>query len=74
MIRTAFAEKVHAIETGGISKDKLMEIHGSGRGRRGIFLGDGDEGMFEAGQCSGLVREIKHAREVMDDFVEGWYS
>ena len=74
MIRTSFAERVRAEELKGVSIEQLNELHGSGRGRRGIFLGDGDEGMFEAGQSSGLVHEVKSVREVMDDFIKGWYS
>jgi len=74
MIRTSFAEKVRSEELKGISIERLNELHGTGRGRRGIFLGDGEEGMFEAGQCSGLVDEIKSVREVMDEFIGGWYS
>ena len=74
MIRTPYAERVREAEWGGISKEKLDELHGEGRGRKGIFLGDGDEGMFEAGQSSGLVKEMQTAGDVVRDFVEGWWG
>jgi len=74
MIRTPFAEKVRQAEWEGISREKLEELHSKGRGRKGIFLGDGEEGMFEAGQSSGLVKEIKTAGEVVRDFVEGYWK
>jgi enoyl-[acyl-carrier protein] reductase II len=74
MIRTPFTERIREMEEGGASKEKLQEIHGSGRGRRGIFEGDGAEGMFEAGQSSGLIKSIKSAEEVVRDFVVGYWK
>lgn len=74
MIRTPYAERVREAEWKGASKEILDTLHGTGRGRKGIFLGDGDEGMFEAGQSSGLVKKIKPAGEVVRDFVEGWWK
>jgi len=73
MIRTPFAEKVRIAEWTGISKEELEKLHGTGRGRLGIFLGDGDEGMFEAGQSSGLVKDIKSAGDVIREIVEGYW-
>ncbi len=74
IVRTPFAERVREAEVRGASKENLSELHGTGRGRLGIFLGDGGEGLFEAGQSSGLVREIKSAGEVVREFVKGWYE
>lgn len=74
IIRTPFAERVREAELRGIDREKLEQLHGSGRGRRGIFLGDGEEGLFEAGQSAGLVKGIKTAGEVVADFVRGWYQ
>lgn len=74
MIRTVYAERVREAEWSGMPRKELEELRGEGRGRKGIFLGDGDEGMFEAGQSSGLVHEIITVEEVMKDFIKGYES
>ena len=74
MIKTPFAMKLWEKESSGASKEQLHEFHGRGRGKKGIFLGDGDEGMFEAGQSSGLVKEIVSAKQVIDELVSGWWK
>ena len=72
MIRTPFAERVREAEARGASPEELSALHGEGRGRKGIFLGDGEEGMFEAGMSAGLVKGMQTAGEVVRDFVEGY--
>ena len=74
MVRTGFAERLREAELQGISPEELHQLHGSGRGRKGIFEGDGEEGMFEAGQSSGLVNEVKTVKEVMEEFVRGYFK
>lgn len=74
MLKTPFAEKIRAAEEAGASKEQLKALHTHGSGRLGIFCGNGDEGMFEAGQSAGLVKEIKSAKEVVEDFVRGYYQ
>ena len=74
IIRTEFAERVRKIEDEGASPQELHELHGKGRGKLGIFEGNGDEGLFEAGQSSGLIKEIKSAKEVIEDFVQGYWK
>lgn len=74
MIKTSFAVKLWEMESSGASKEQLHEFHGTGRGRKGIFLGDGDEGMFEAGQSSGQVKKILGAKQVIEELVSGWWK
>ncbi len=74
MVKTAYAEKVKQSEWGGAGIEQLKELYGSGRGRLGIFLGDGEEGMFEAGQSAGLVKNIESAQDIVKDFVQGYWK
>jgi len=74
MVRTGFAERLREAELRGITQEELHKLHSSGRGRKGIFEGDGEEGMFEAGQSAGLVKEIKTVKEVMEEFVRGYFQ
>ncbi len=65
LLRSPFALRAQKEESLGKSKDELMELLGKGRERRGIFEGDWEEGEFEMGQSSGLVRDILPAAEVV---------
>ncbi len=49
----------------GMTRERMMELHGKGRERKGIFEGNWEEGEFEMGQSSGLVNEILPASDVV---------
>lgn len=65
MMKSPFALKAQGAETNGATKEELVQLLGSGRERLGIFEGNWEEGEFEAGQSSGLVREILPAADVV---------
>ena len=64
-----FVQRVREAEARGASREELEEIYGSSHSRRGILEGDLDDGELEAGQSSGLIREILPAAEVVRRFV-----
>lgn len=68
-IKNPWVERVRAAETGGASREDLEVVYGSHHSRRGILEGDVEEGELEAGQSSGLIREILPAAEVVRRFV-----
>jgi len=47
---------------------------GEKRERKGIFEGNLEEGMFEAGQSAGLVREILPAAEVVRSMMAEYHA
>jgi enoyl-[acyl-carrier protein] reductase II len=49
--------------------EELKEFLGRKRERRGIFEGDLEEGELEMGQSSGLVTEIRSAKEVIEQLL-----
>jgi enoyl-[acyl-carrier protein] reductase II len=69
MLKTPFALKVMEEEAAGRSKEELRALNGKGRERMGIFEGNWDEGEFEMGQSSGLVKEILPATQVVEKFI-----
>lgn len=71
MLKTNFTEKVIMAEDDGISKDMLKELLGSKREMKGIFEGDENEGMFEAGQSSGLVKDIQPVSKIFEQLLPG---
>lgn len=70
MLLNPFARRVEEAERRGAGPEELRALLGKGRARAGIFEGDEEEGELEIGQCSGLVREIPSAREVVWDMAE----
>lgn len=69
-IRNPFVERVREAERRGLDREALQEVYGRSHSRRGILEGDREEGELEAGQSSGLIREILPAAEVVRRMVE----
>jgi enoyl-[acyl-carrier protein] reductase II len=69
MLKTPFALRAIQEEAAGKSKEELRELNGKGRERLGIFEGNWEEGEFEMGQSSGLVKSILPAAAVVNNFV-----
>ncbi len=65
LLKNPFALRAQKEESSGKSKEELLEFMGNGRERMGIFEGNWEEGEFEMGQSSGLVKEILPAAEVV---------
>ncbi len=65
LLKNPFAIRAQKEESSGKSKEELLEFLGSARERKGISEGNWDEGEFEMGQSSGLVKEILPAAEVV---------
>ncbi|HEY2923403.1 MAG TPA: nitronate monooxygenase [Candidatus Eisenbacteria bacterium] len=69
-IKNPWVEQVRKAEAAGASREELEKVYGHSHSRRGILEGDVDEGELEAGQSSGLIRDIISAAEVVRRFVE----
>lgn len=65
MIRNPFAQKAQEAESTGAAREELIALLGSKRERLGIFEGNWEEGEFEAGQGSGLVKDIAPAADIV---------
>jgi enoyl-[acyl-carrier protein] reductase II len=70
LLKNQFAEQIQAAEAAGESKDKLAEMLGRGRAKKGMFEGDLEEGELEVGQVSSMIREIKPAAEIVQELME----
>lgn len=70
MLDNPYAIKVEQAERENKSVDELKELLGSKREMMGIFEGNWDEGMFEAGQGIGLIKDIPSVKEVMDRLIK----
>lgn len=69
-IKNPWVERVRQAEAQGASREALEEVYGRSHSRRGILEGDVDEGELEAGQSSGLIRDVIPAAQVVRRFVD----
>ena len=69
MLKNDFASRAYKAESEGWDEAKLKELLGSKRERIGIFEGDEIEGEFEAGQISGLIKEILTIKELFSQLL-----
>jgi len=78
MIKNEFTSLVHKAELSGAEEEELKQMLGAKRERLGIFEGDENQGMLEAGQGAGLIKEILPAADVMkklaNEFDEAFYK
>lgn len=69
LLKNRFFEQVQEAENKGASAEHLSELLGRGRAKKGMFEGNLDEGELEIGQVSALIKEIKPAREIIDEII-----
>lgn len=69
LIKNEFYEQVAEIEQSGGTANELGILLGHGRAKKGMFLGDMQEGELEIGQISAVVQEIKPAAEIVEEIM-----
>ncbi len=74
LLKTPFAMKAAQAERRGAGREELELLLGRKREEQGIAEGNLEEGMFEAGQSAGLVREILPAAEVVRSMMVQYYQ
>jgi enoyl-[acyl-carrier protein] reductase II len=74
LVKSPFAMKALEAERRGATKEELEVLLGHKREMLGIFQGNLEEGAIEAGQSSGLVKELLPAGEVVRRMMEEYYT
>ena len=69
LLKNKFFEAVQEAESKGASVEELSALLGRGRAKKGMFEGDMAEGELEIGQVSALIKEIKTAKEIIDEMI-----
>jgi enoyl-[acyl-carrier protein] reductase II len=69
LLKNKFFEQVETAENDGASVQELTDLLGKGRSKKGMFEGDLEEGELEIGQVSALVKEIKPAKQIIDEII-----
>ncbi len=72
VVRNDFAEKMEVAEREGKDSNALLEIIGNefNRNRAGSIEGDITDGTFQAGQSSGLVKDVVSVSELVQRLIE----
>ncbi|MFN4268101.1 MAG: enoyl-[acyl-carrier-protein] reductase FabK [Fervidobacterium pennivorans] len=71
VIETRFAKKVKELETKNLQEAEEILV---GSLRKAVVDGNIEEGSFMAGQCVGLINEIKSVKEIITDIVNEFYA
>ena len=74
LIKNKFYQEIQELYLQNPSKEKLIELLGRARAKKGMFEGDLDNGELEIGQIAGLIHDIKPAKEVLEAIVKEFNS
>lgn len=69
LVKNKFYEEVQTAYANCASREELIKVLGRARAKKGMFEGDLEEGELEIGQISGLIDEIKPAKEIIQDLI-----
>jgi enoyl-[acyl-carrier protein] reductase II len=69
LLKSPFFHAVNEAYEKGASLEELKTLLGRGRAKKGMFLGETQEGELEIGQISANIDEIKSAKEIIDEII-----
>tara|TARA_Y100000994_G_scaffold187345_1_gene156121 strand:+ start:894 stop:1835 length:942 start_codon:yes stop_codon:yes gene_type:complete len=70
MLKNYFYSKIENAYSKKSSLKELQELLGKGRARKGMFLGDLDEGELEIGQVASLLDSIQSVSSIMKNIIK----
>ena len=74
LLKNEFYTQLQSAYQSGADKDKLSEILGRGRAKKGMFEGDLVEGELEIGQIAGLIEKIMPAGEIVQELLTEFHQ
>lgn len=72
LLRNRFRDEAMRLEAECAPRERLAELLGQGRARRGMLEGDLDEGELEIGQVAGLIHDVPTAAAVVARLLAGY--
>jgi enoyl-[acyl-carrier protein] reductase II len=72
MLKNNFYNTLQLEYQKGTSPDKLRQILGKGRAKKGMFEGDLNEGELEIGQVCGLINKIQPVKDIVDEIISAF--
>jgi enoyl-[acyl-carrier protein] reductase II len=73
LLNSSFYQEVMKAYETGASTDELKELLGRGRAKKGMSLGNLEEGELEIGQVSARLKGVVSAREVIEQTIDEFY-
>lgn len=70
LVKNKFYQQVQELYLQNPSKEKIIELLGRARAKKGMFEGDLENGELEIGQIAGLIHDVKPAKEVLETIIE----
>jgi enoyl-[acyl-carrier protein] reductase II len=70
LVKNKFYQEIQELYKQNPSVEKIKELLGRARAKKGMFEGDLENGELEIGQIAGLISEIKPAKEVLDEIIK----
>jgi enoyl-[acyl-carrier protein] reductase II len=74
LIRNRFSDQIAEAEAVGASGEKLAEMLGRGRAKKGMFEGDLTDGELEIGQISACINRIEPVHMIMQRLIAEYTS
>lgn len=72
LARNPFSEQIREAEERGADRTEIAEILGRGRAKKGIFLGDLENGELEIGQNVSLFKTLQPVAAIMQEIVDSY--
>ncbi|TDS14438.1 enoyl-[acyl-carrier protein] reductase II [Maribacter caenipelagi] len=69
LVKNKFYNEVQKAYAEGANTDELKTLLGRGRAKKGMFLGDLEDGELEIGQVSALIHDIKPAAQIVEEMM-----
>lgn len=70
LLKNKFFEDVQNAEKNCATVEELSKLLGRARAKKGMFEGNLEEGELEIGQVAAIIREIKPAKEIIEEIIE----
>lgn len=70
LLKNSFYEQIVAAENKGASTSELTALLGKGRAKKGMFLGDLQEGELEIGQISMLLKQSESVQDIFSNLIQ----
>ena len=70
LLKNEFYNQIVSAYEKGATKEELRALLGRGRAKKGMFLGDLEDGELEVGQISATMDTIKPAGEIVQEIIE----
>lgn len=70
LLKNEFYNQIVSAYDKGATKEELRALLGRGRAKKGMFLGDLEDGELEVGQISATMDTIKPAGEIVQEIIE----